>query len=659
MANWEGLKQKLFNHWWVTEGKGNIDLEKIKAQGFTIAADGDEFIIHPKGKQFRELNKMFPRFKNRHAAEVFLKGNTEQAAFDLLQADFRDGLLQQYIDIARKQMDQYTDEVIDTILHDPIGMELRMSRRIGKEDASGKRIFQSYKTPTPLHARRLDVPDELIWDYLERNPVKVFNRYSRRVLPELHLHDQLKKAGYTDLEDVYRRMKQDFRKAHDAAEGKPELQKRINYEEQAVLRDIDYMADRVRGIDMVEDPDSLATRWTSNLLKFNTLKYMTQAVISNIPDLASPIFLSGMRQYGRFYVNAFKNISRLRIEMKELERIGVAVDHLTNNRLARLTGVDPTRSTGQGMGGALEGTLDTAVSYFGSFSLMNPFNSFAKKLAGINFQDLMIRDGLELLNGAELNAHRKGVYARAGLTESDLRGFAHQFKQFGERIDGLHYPVLQRWQSEELSRKFQVSLLKMVDIAVITPRVGNSPLILDKNLGKIFLQFRQFTFNAMPGLLMANLQNADKEMLAGLVVATFAGGLSYTIRQTVNGREIPEDPNELLINAIDRSGVFAYLMDMNMVLERASAGNLGINPLLGGTELSRYRERDIGNLIFGPTYKTAQDVMYTFQYGSNQVFGEEIPEYQRQAFYRMALLSNTAYFRGLMEAWKAASGGEE
>ena len=88
---------------------------------------------------------------------------------------------------------------------------------------------------------------------------------------------------------------------------------------------------------------------------------------------------------------------------------------------------------------------------------------------------------------------------------------------------------------------------------------------------------------------------------------TALGSMTYGAKQYLAGREISDDPKKLIIESLDRSGAMGYFWDANNMIEKASRGNLGVNPAIGGPPMSRYQSRNIWGAILGPTVGTVED----------------------------------------------------
>ena len=97
--------------------------------------------------------------------------------------------------------------------------------------------------------------------------------------------------------------------------------------------------------------------------------------------------------------------------------------------------------------------------------------------------------------------------AKLGVSEDDLKMLLKEFEAHGESFDGIHLMNFQNWSEEALERKgsmglsladrVQLAVKKEVDTIVVTPGVGDVPLIMENDYVKMFTQYKSFPIAAM------------------------------------------------------------------------------------------------------------------------------------------------------------------
>lgn len=84
--------------------------------------------------------------------------------------------------------------------------------------------------------------------------------------------------------------------------------------------------------------------------------------------------------------------------------------------------------------------------------------------------------------------------------------------------------------------------------------------------------------------------------------------MSYAFKQWDAKREIADDPTELIIEGIDRSGLLGSVMEINNTLEKLSSNNFGLRPLLGVERgAARFVSRSMSENLLGPTFGSFLD----------------------------------------------------
>src|SRR5690606_34122896 len=175
-----------------------------------------------------------------------------------------------------------------------------------------------------------------------------------------------------------------------------------------------------------------------------------------------------------------------------------------------------------------------------------------------------------------------------GLDEMQLRAIGKQFAAHGDEFQGLRSPNTDEWDDLETVRNLRAALAKAVDITIVTPGVGDIPFMADHPIGGLILQFRSFSLSAVNRILISGLQARDMAALNGALLTVALGARSFNLKSVISGKEWETDPGVLVAEGIDRGGLLGILSDVNLMVERATRGTIGISPLLTGSEpLSR------------------------------------------------------------------------
>ena len=169
--------------------------------------------------------------------------------------------------------------------------------------------------------------------------------------------------------------------------------------------------------------------------------------------------------------------------------------------------------------------------------------------------------------------------------------------------------------------------------------------MMSGEVGKLVGQFRSFGFAAVQRILLSGLQQRDAAALSGAVLSVGLGMGVYALKTMQYGGELSDDPTQWLVEGVNRSRLFGWLMDINNTAEKLSRGRLGIAALTGES-VSRYQSRNWVEAMARPSVGLIQD--------ANQVLGSAISgdwrESDTRAIRRILPYQNLFYLRGLFDA---------
>jgi len=146
-------------------------------------------------------------------------------------------------------------------------------------------------------------------------------------------------------------------------------------------------------------------------------------------------------------------------------------------------------------------------------------------------------------------------------------------------------------------------------------------------------------------MLLLGLQQRDAAALNGLILSTALGAAVYGAKQKLGNREISSDLDQVLTEALDRSGALGYLSDLNNIMEKATGGTIGISALTGSGGMSRYASRNAVGAALGPSFGTAEDlrkIIYATTAG-------DFTKSDVHTVRKMLPYQNLFYIRGLLD----------
>lgn len=563
--------------------------------------------ILDKPRQFRNEHARL----SRHANSLTRFDRRRQAAMRRMEPMDREGL------------EAAADDIINKIIGAPSGI---VSRELIPDGLTKHAGFTK--------ARTLNIPDERIKDFLESDVNYVMENYIRQVAPEIELTKQFGRVDMADqikaITDDYSRMISEFRhpkresiekklasakfdkdKAKFAKQldkiSKEESKSRAKLEKRrdADLRDIRAMRDRLLGTyGAPKDPASFFVRAGRVARHVNFLRLLGGMTLSSLPDMARPIMQHGLRSSLKPLGKMLTNISAMRIAKADLREMGIGLEYVLSSRSKAFADLSDPYSRRS----FLERGLTWSSQKFGNLTLMNQYTDVMKMWTGLITQSKVLNAAKAVAGGKKLSKKEITKLAHIGIDESMLHRIAEQYSRHGEDLDGLLTGHSHLWDDRVVREAFQSAILKDVRTTVITPGIGDTPLMMSSELGKIVMQFKTFFFATHNRALVSGIQSGDASFYYGALLQVGLGALVYVLKSMLAGRDINTEPANLVKEGLDWSGMMGWLGEPNNVLENLSGGTYGMSALFGAPPASRYQSRNGIGALLGPTFDLGGDI---------------------------------------------------
>lgn len=538
----------------------------------------------PKLQRHLEILDKPRQFRNEHA-------RLSRHANSLTRFDRRrQAAMRRMEPMAREELEAAADDIINKIIGAPAGI------------VPGELIPEGLtKHAGFTKARTLNIPDERIKDFLESDVNYVMENYIRQVAPEIEL---TKRFGRVDMDGQIKAITEDYnRLISEAATAKEraKLEKRRD----ADLRDIRAMRDRLLGTyGAPKDPASFFVRAGRVARHVNFLRLLGGMTISSLPDMARPIMQHGLRSALKPLGKMMTDISKMRIAKADLREMGIGLEYALSSRSKVIADLNDPYSRRS----FLERGLEWSSQKFGNFTLMNQYTDTMKMWSGLITQSKVLNAANVVAGGKKLSKKEITKLAHIGIDESMLHRIADQYSRHGEDLDGLLTGHSHLWDDRVVREVFQSAILKDVRTTVITPGIGDTPLFMSKEVGKIVMQFKTFFFATHNRALVSGIQSGDASFYYGALLQVGLGSLVYVLKSMMAGREINTDPANLVKEGLDWSGMMGWLGEPNNVLENLSGGTYGMSAMFGAPPASRYQSRNGIGALFGPTFDLGGDI---------------------------------------------------
>lgn len=539
------------------------------------------------------------------------------------------------------------DQIIDRIIGTPDG------RLPYDADLDVKTIGPMQVTVRgPLAPRDFMIPDAAIERWLENDIETIMRAYTRTMAPDVEI---AKRFGSVDMKMQMKEIQEDYARRSAAAKT-PAERKKINKQRVADIRDLGAIRDRIRGTyALPSNPDGYLVRTGRVVSSLNYMRMLGGMTLSAIPDLGGIVLHHGvMNTVGDGIIPLFRNWSGARLARGEVKRAGTALEMVLDSRAMSMADImdDHGRHT------KFERGVQAAARNFGVVSLQSQWNSGLKQFTGLVTMTRMLR-AAEAVASGKIKPRELERLAAAGISQSNARKIAEQFAKHGRKEGGVWFANTAQWDagSRPAIDAFRVALVRDVDRIIITPG-QDRPLWMSTEMGRLIGQFKSFSIAAMQRIVIAGLQQRDMGTLNGIILMTALGGLVGILKAKVAGQPVHSEWSDkkknaqFLVEAIDRSGLTGWLMEVNSMTEKMSGGAIGLSAITG-KPVSRYAQRNITSSILGPSIGTIEDAYRVTKKAAQREWTQSDSRVMR----RLIPYNNIFYARAMFDKAEAGING--
>ena len=423
--------------------------------------------------------------------------------------------------------------------------------------------------------RKLDIPNKLVFDYIQNDPLAVMRAYTQRVAPR---YEFAKMFGGKTIDEVLDDIDTDM-----AAAGKSE--KEIN----AVRRDFLHLHDRVVG-SVLRDPTSWDQRAATVLRDLAQLNYLGSAGFSTLPDFAKIMMEHELKDVFR---GLFATISdnRVRATAKEAQLSGEALEIIAGDAHMRLIDDVTNNPISEG---AYQKNVGKLKWGFYMANLLAPMTNIMKKMDAVVRGHSLIQMSIRLSQGTA-SKFETTYLARYGIGKKEADGFKQLIddgiiENTKPNGAGLWLPNTDKWpkQFEALRMEFRSSMNSGIMNTILMGTPADKPIITDgivyvpHRIAKRFgysedpkfrgysriengllglpFQFYSYTLASVNKITASYATGAVRNRAVGLVASM---GLAYMGLELKNKDWVMDkmDLSDKIARSFDMSGVAALYSD--------------------------------------------------------------------------------------------------
>ena len=469
-----------------------------------------------------------------------------------------------------------------------------------------------------LKGRKFTINDLEIEDFLVNDITELATTYAKSMFPRMELAERF---GVEFLTDTFtdakslpvKEIRDEYAKMMALVEDQPKKLNKLLKREEKDINDLLSVRDRLLGTyGMTANPSSWMHRVPKMIKQINVLRMLGSSVFAAISDVGRLIGVKGLTfvfkdaviplarlassSEGRAYFTKYK---------KELRAFNVGTELLLNYTRERgINGLTEDFAKNS----KFERGLDMVSSKFMKHTLVPYWNTTFKTLAAMLIQNNIHGAILKTVSG-KIKPKDTAKLAELGISPSMAKIIDAQIKKHGEDFKGLVLPNVADWDAEyaELGDIYASAISKEADRVIVTPGVSTTPLWMSRGGLSLLGQFKSFALSSVQKTMIPMLQDRDFKTAQAAAAMVGLGYLSSYLKAVVAGREVSEDPKQLLVEAVDRSGLTAWLFDANNMIESLSGNRIGLSKVFGTEPMARYAQRGRLEAILGPVGKLASD----------------------------------------------------
>ena len=477
------------------------------------------------------------------------------------------------------ELAEIADDVADKILHGNVRLPKEMRFKAG-----------------PLKNRTLNIDPNDLDEFLDNDIEFILNRYARSVETDIAFNKQF---GSADMDIQLREIELDYENMIKAVQdSKLEIRAkdkkilRLVKERQTTLTDIKAIRDRIQGkYKMPEDPYSLSGQLPKAAQAYSFAAVGGGIALAQIPDLAHVMVARAMSgPLGKDITKFGKVLKGLKLSKDDLLEIGVGHETWATSRAFEVAdlGADEIMS-----GTRMDKLIRKHSGKFMNIALINQMNDFTRRMSANHVANRMIIDFQKHAAG-RLPKARLDSLSKLGIGPGDMSQALKEFAKHSTKIDGVRMANMHLWNADT----FKLAIREEVDNLIIIPGAADRSLWMSSGLGKVLSQFMGFAFAFQNKILLPGLQRADKEFLGKLTGLVFLGAATSQLRRALDGRELIDNPEELILEGIDRSGATGLLFDIHNKVQ--SFTGIGAATLLTDRQRSRFATQNAWTRVMGP-----------------------------------------------------------
>jgi hypothetical protein len=371
----------------------------------------------------------------------------------------------------------------------------------------------------------------------------------------------------------------DYEELISKARGTGDVKKanKLAAERQQTIEDLNHMRDRLLGYADVDNGDFAAFKWLSKKFRqSNVIRFASGFGLTSITDTAGLVLrhnIMGMfKDHGSEIMQSMSTVNKTELQ-SWIYAQEVGLSHVLLARRFGDSDLTQIENYGIGRAGTASHKITGAIDKFGErmSSLSStlgglPFwNRFWKTSIGVKMS-YQLRD--HVLNYSKLSQFDQTRLASLGIGESEVKVLQNHFKKYSKIDENGRLDVdFSKWDPLA-ERMYKIAIQRDMNRAIVTPGIGDTPVLMSNEFFKTWLQFYTFGFATMnrfitPMIQTAQMGNVVKAGSAFMTALVAGAGVSMG-KAAFRGEDVSDmwdedNLDDTFLDIFDRSGLGAWM----------------------------------------------------------------------------------------------------
>ena len=452
------------------------------------------------------------------------------------------------LDSDAESISKRVNDMIDNILDDP-------------DPLNPDGMYYGMGKSKHMQHRTLDIPNELVLDFMVRNPATVMKAYVSKTAARYEFSRKFNGSSIDDiLDDTFAEMME--------AGSTPE-------KAYAAMKDMRHLYDRVAG-SVLRSPDSLNQKAATVMRDLAQLNFLGSAGLSTITEPAKIIMEHGLGPTMKGLLNILTD-NQLRMGAKELRIAGEALENINGSAHMRLVddlNNNPLRTT----------YMDTTKNAFYLLNGLAPITRIMKDFDGMMRSHTLIDYSVRWTQGRATKMEQEYLL-RYNINLEDAQGIAAA--PWEKSSSGMYMGNTEAWGNPKTVKTFRVALSSGVMNTILMGTPADKPIITDGIVyipmrvakqfgmkedaaykgyarienGLLGLPFQFFSF-ALAAVNKTTAAYGHGQLKSQYIGTAIAMGLGYMTLQAKTPDYVEMSYSDQFARSFDYSGVAAIYSDM-------------------------------------------------------------------------------------------------